>query len=130
MAKRILRVAYEGTFGVIHETAKRTIDIIKHKDGEYYYKFIKMNELQKNVAVKKKVDSCKVEEILTMLSTITVPAFPRHDMGCDGGFTEIEVGDYGGKSHFRWWSMPPEGWEALDDVARKIIADADFENFY
>ncbi len=41
-------------------------------------------------------------------------------MGCDGDFTELELGDYVGKSSFRWSSVPPVEWEALDEITRKI----------
>lgn len=128
MTERILRITYESTFGTPHDTAKKYIDIIKCKNGEYYYKFTKTNETLNRISVKKKIDISEVEVILKKLSKINVPAFPQHDMGCDGGFTEIEVGGYSGKSHFRWWSVPPEGWEELHDITKKLIANPDFEN--
>ena len=43
-------------------------------------------------------------------------------MGCDGGFTELEIGGYAGKSHFRWWSDTPKGWKDLDAIASTVIA--------
>ena len=58
---------------------------------------------------------------MSSLSTLQIPAFPEHIMGCDGGFTEIEIGGYVGKSCYRWWSCPPEGWEKLDEIVQKII---------
>ena len=50
-------------------------------------------------------------------------------MGCDGGYTELEIGGYSGKSHFRWWSCPPDGWEELNELTNKLIScatDTDF----
>ena len=123
MAERILRISFEGTYGFLHETAKRTIDIFKYTNGEYYYKFSRLNESLDKITTKRKMDANKINEIITMLSEIQIPAFPIHEMGCDGGFTEIEVGDYAGKSHFRWWSCPPIGWEKLDEITQRIIDD-------
>ncbi len=128
MTKRILRITYESTFGTPRETAKKYIDVIESKNGEYHYKFTSTNIEFNRISVKKKVDVSKVRVMLEKLAEINVPAFPQHQMGCDGGFTEIEVGGYSGKSLFRWWSCPPKGWEELDDITQKLIADADFEN--
>jgi len=50
---------------------------------------------------------------------LKIPAAPVFDMGCDGGFTEIEIGDYSGKAHYRWWSIPPRGWEELSKIAQE-----------
>ena len=40
---------------------------------------------------------------------------------------ELEIGGYGGKSHFRWWSAPPEGWEQLDAITGKLIDLSGYE---
>ncbi len=127
MAKRILRISYESTFGLPHEIAKKYIDILKYKNGEYYYKYITRNELLKKEIYKKRVEPSIVHEIIEALSDINIPAFPKHQMGSDGGFTEIEVGGYEGSSHFRWWSYPPDGWERLDEVVQKIISESNIK---
>ena len=121
MAERVLRISIEGTFGTPYETAKKTFEIIKHTHGEYYFKFTWKNELLQDETIEKRVGNDQVDEIISRLSAIKIPAFPNHQMGCDGGFTELEVGGYEGKSHFRWWSGPPQGWEELDEVGRIII---------
>ncbi|MBD1399441.1 hypothetical protein [Pelovirga terrestris] len=121
MAEIILRISTEGTFGTPYETAKKMFEVIKDNKGAYYFKFTKKNELLQNETIKKRVENDQIAEIMSRLSAIKIPAFPNHQMGCDGGFTELEVGGYEGKSHFRWWSGPPQGWEELDDVARLII---------
>ena len=121
MTERILSISTEGTFGTSYETAKKIFEVIKDNNGVYYFIFTRKSELLQNETIKKRVENHQVAEIMSRLSAIKIPAFPNHQMGCDGGFTELEVGGYEGKSHFRWWSGPPRGWEELDDVAQFII---------
>ena len=54
------------------------------------------------------------------LEHASIPAFPSPQMGADGGFIELEIGGYSGKAHYRWWSVPPQGWEILDQIAEEI----------
>ena len=54
------------------------------------------------------------------LEHASIPAFPAPRMGADGGFIELEIGGYSGKAHYRWWSLPPRGWEILDQIAGEI----------
>jgi hypothetical protein len=56
---------------------------------------------------------------------LSIPAFPIPIIGCDGGYTELEVGCYQRLSHFRWWSVPPDGWDVLDEIVGKIIKKID-----
>ena len=137
MVDRILRVSYEGTFGTWDETTKRTIDIVKFSNGEYYLKFSRLyfviengTEKKKRLTTKRKIEAVKVDKILKKLSKVQIPAFPEHHMGCDGGFTEIEMGGYAGKSSYRWWSGAPEGCEELDKVTQSIISDFGFEECF
>lgn len=119
MIERILRIKLEETFGLPHELAKKQLDIFKDKNGEYYSKYTRMDKNLKKISSKKKLVSNDIKKTIKLLSTIQIPAFPKHQMGCDGGFTEIEIGDYSGKSSFRWWSVPPVGWEALAEITKK-----------
>jgi len=121
MAERILRVKWEGTYGFIHEVAPKRIDFFIDKEGDYFAKYIRLNEYQERVATKILVDGDELDEVFDALSTISIPAFPDPNIGCDGGYTELEVGGYTGLSHFRWWSVPPDGWEVLNEIAQKLI---------
>ena len=122
MAERLLRIKLENCGpGFPHELLPRRIDIIKNSNGEYISKYTKTNEDNKRVTIKKKITSSDVDGIMKELSTIHIPVFPNHHMGCDGGFTELEVGGYSGKSHFRWWSGAPDDWEELDDIVERVI---------
>ena len=58
--------------------------------------------------------------IFKRLENAVIPAFPAPQMGADGGFTELEIGGYSGKAHYRWWSIPPQGWESLDKIAIEV----------
>ncbi len=122
MVERILRITLEATFGLPHEILKRRIDIIRNKNGEYFSKYTVINEDLKKETVMTRLIVSDVDKIIASLSKINVPAFPKHPMGFDGQYTELEIGDYSGKSHFRWWSVPPVGWEELDKITKKIIS--------
>lgn len=128
MTEIVLRITYEGTFGTLDDVRKRYIDVIKDKNGEYYYRFTKTKEKFNRISIKKRANIDEVDSIMKRLSKIHVPAFPKHVMGYDGGFTEMEVGGYRGKSRFRWWSSPPEGWEELDSIANEVISNANFQD--
>jgi hypothetical protein len=127
MAERILRISLEAAFGLPHELLKERIDIIKNKNGEYFSKHTFINKDLKKETVKTRLEISGIDKIIATLSTINVPAFPKHQMGCDGGFTELEIGDYSGRSLFRWWSDPPDGWEELDEITKKIISYCNIE---
>ena len=129
MAERLLRIKLENCGPAFpHELLPKRIDIIENSNGEYISKYTKTNEDNKRVTIKKKMTSSDVNGIMEELSTIHIPAFPNHHMGCDGGFTELEVGGYSGKSHYRWWSGAPDGWEVLDDIVERVIRCSGIED--
>ena len=127
MANRLLRIKFEGMMGMAHETAPRTIDIIKNKSDDVYCHYRYRDYFKKSHIIKNKLDPTTIYDFLSQLTSLTLPAFPEHHMGCDGGFTEIEIGDYSGKSHYRWWSAPPKGWKALDEITQAIIEYCDIK---
>lgn len=116
MARRVLRITHEATVGFAGET-KQQFDIIQYANGTYCSKYTHGFETTKTP-----LSDSEVKNIFALLSNVTIAAFPEHHMGDDGDFTEIEVGDYAGKSHYRWWSVPPKGWEELNKVTDKIIS--------
>ena len=128
MAETLLTVRFEATFGMRYELVPRRVDIIKAKNGKYYSRYTRRNESNEREVTKKGISAKEVEQIIADLSKIHIPAFPDHRMGCDGGYTELEVGGYSGKSHFRWWSVPQEGWEELDAIAQKVIECSGIED--
>ena len=60
-----------------------------------------------------------VNDILSSLARVKISPFPQPTMGCDGGFTILELGGYEGSASFRWWN-PPKEWKPLDRIANKI----------
>ena len=120
MADRILRITTEICFATWYEY-KKQIDIVKYQDGSYFSKLTMISIGNEKQTIKKQMMASEVETIMSSLSTLQIPAFPEHVMGCDGDFTEIEIGGYIGKSCYRWWSCPPEGWEKLDEIVQGII---------
>lgn len=121
MKNRILKITFESTNNFLGGAQDGFIELYKSEDNSYYATYAHRVMPGKEVAEKKRVSEQSVSKINDLLVSITLPAFPRHSMGCDGGFTEIEVGGYGGGSKFRWWSAPPEGWEELNEVTSSII---------
>jgi len=121
MADRLIRISRENSFGMPYQTAKRILDIMVNNNDEYYAKYSKMNQHGKRDILKKPVSKIILEELLQNITTITIPAFPIHHLGCDGGVTELEIGRHSGDSIYRWWSVPPKGWEVLDELVDKIV---------
>ncbi len=117
----LLTIKTEGTWGLKHETSPRTYDVIKDSKGNTYSRLRYKNYLDKNTALKKDLDIKVIDNFLSQLSQINIPAFPYHENGCDGGYTELKIGGYNGKSHYRWWSGAPKGWEKLDKITYKIL---------
>ncbi len=72
------------------------------------------------LSLKKDLRPKTVQSILDELDMLEIKAFPKQEMGCDGGFTELEIGGYDGKAVFRWWSATPEPWRPLEEIAGKI----------
>jgi len=52
------------------------------------------------------------------LKRIQIPAFPEHIIGCDGAHYELETLP---RFCYRWWSVPPKGWEPLHALAKKVL---------
>ena len=121
MVKNLLKIDFEGTMGEMRETAKRSLEIKQHDDGKIYCVYTHLNYELNKTHDKKYLNINIIKAFMETLSNITLPAFPEHLMGCDGGFTEITIGGYSGQSHYRWWSCPPIGWETLDKVTNEIM---------
>lgn len=121
MAQLILRVRTESCWWTAEELAPKRFDLIKYKNGDYVVKYFILNELHKRASGQQKVNPDKVEKLLNRISNIKISASPDYDIGCDGGYTELESIFFKKNFHYRWWSLPPKGWEVLDEVAKKII---------
>ena len=126
--ERIIRLTVESSWVRPDELSKYQIDILKYSDGRYSARYKKWDDNGKVVTFKNELPTRTVTDMLELLPTIQLPAFPQHMMGCDGGFTEIEVGGDCGKSHFRWWSVPPDGWEELAQLAAELIERSGFND--
>ncbi len=129
MADILIKVKRESCFGMPHELKPKIIDIERTADNIYFAKLTKYNSNNLKETYKNELKKSDVDSILKELQSITIPAFPNHFMGDDGGFTEIIVGGYAGKSSFRWWSGTPKGWECLDEITNKIVKLSGF-TFY
>lgn len=68
-----------------------------------------------------RVSSDWAVELLNDLKNANIPLLPKEIYGCDGEFFTMSIGsDFGGAT-YKWWSVPPEGWEVLPKIARRII---------
>lgn len=130
MPERIIRIKLEKCWGFAYDAIRR-IDILRYKNGDYYSLYTKTNCDGEKETIKHQIESSEIDSIFELLSTVQIQAFPNHDdLGCDGGYTELEVGGYGGRTSFRWWSVPPEGWDVLDLITDRIIRVCGFEYIY
>ena len=105
------------------------IRIVCSKEGRYTLLADKMpgtssqgdyKDQEPVLSLKKGLRPKTVQSILDKLDRIEVKAFPKQEMGDDGGFTELEIGGYDGKAVYRWWCAAPESWQPLEDLAWKI----------
>ena len=129
MPERLIRIKLEKCWGSPYD-AMRRIDILRYKNGDYYSLCIKTNCDGVKETIKHQIKSSEIDLIFELLSTVQIQAFPNYEMGCDGGFRELEVGGYEGRSSFRWWSVPPEGWDVLDMITDRIISVCGIEGIY
>jgi hypothetical protein len=105
------------------------IRIVSSKEGRYTLLADKMpgtsseggyEDQEPVLSLKKGLRAKTVQSILDELDRLEIKAFPKQEMGCDGGFTELEIGGYDGKAVYRWWSATPEPWRPLEEIAWKI----------
>lgn len=110
---RILRIKIENSMGYRYELVPKIIAITRKNDGEYWACSRYTDENFKRVIIKKKLVRKKVESLLSELRKLQIPASPQFITGCDGGFTELEIGNYDGKVLYRWWSEPRQDGKIL-----------------
>lgn len=56
------------------------------------------------------------------LAALRIPAIPNFVVGCDGEYKELVYDGIGGRTAYRWWSCPPDGWNGMDDLYEDIYA--------
>jgi len=126
----ILTVKSESTcdgFGLLK------VRIQQSPDGAFFIETIKkigyleseLGEAGMAIKTTRNLAAMVVDGILERLRSIEIHAAPDFKMGYDGGFTELEIGGYTGKAHYRWWSKPPVGWEPLKNIAQEILELSD-----
>ena len=111
------------------------VTIIQTKDGRYFAQRCKtVGEVESNlgkpgakIRTQTEVEASVVESLLVRLGRARIAPFPEFPAGCDGGFTELEAGGYGGKASYRWWSVPPESWRELVEIADEVWGLASLE---
>lgn len=119
--QRILKIRTELCFGEKHECMPQTYSLFKVEGDSYFIRHWKVNYNYKRRCTKHPLQTCDVEPILEQLFQIKLPIAPEPIHGCDGGYTEIHLGDHWAESKFRWWSVPPEGWERLDKLVQTLL---------
>jgi hypothetical protein len=68
------------------------------------------------------------KHILRRLGELKIPACPDFSSHSNEDFTELEIGGYWGRVHYRWSSNAPPGWAELDALVREIIHRAGVES--
>jgi hypothetical protein len=123
--ERVLKIRTEICFGTREECLPQTWSLFKTLEGGYFIRHWKTRD-GKRRSRKIPLEARRIEPILEKLMQLNVPIAPEPVLGCDGDFTELHLGeDYAGGAHFRWWSVPPEGWEELDALTQQILDMAD-----
>ena len=118
---KILKIRTEGGFGSRLDCAPQTYSLFKQESGRYFFRHWKLCEDEKRRSRKYDVREEDIEPLLKKLMQLHIPAFPEHELGCDGGYTELEIDSFRGKSAFRWWSVPPPGWEEMDEIVNNML---------
>ena len=121
LMQRILKIRTELCFGEKYECMPQTYSLFETEDGSYLMRHWKVNKDGKRRSTKHPLQSCDVDPILKQLFKLNLPIAPKPFQGCDGDYTEIHLGDHWAESKFRWWSVPPEGWEELDLLVTKLL---------
>jgi len=121
IVNRILKIRSEVCFRQGPEDEPETFSLFEDENGGYFIRHWMTRKDGKRRSTKYQLRTEDVDLILDEISNLNVPASPEHELGCDGGYTEIEIGDYGGKSLYRWWSIPPAGWEPLDALVERLL---------
>ena len=121
--ERVIRVITESSWGMPEECKPMRTDLMKYNEDQYYCEYSELDEAGSIISRKTDVDKNSVIRVLQRISKLNIPAVPSFEiMGCDGGFTELHIGDYSGAANYRWWSVPPKGWEGLDEVALEVLS--------
>ena len=124
--EQLFSIHFEGTFGLAH-MMHQYLRLMK-QDESYYCEYEHTGEDGIKVVERNAIEAEDAEKLIRGLRKIEVSAFPEHYMGCDGGFTELEVGGYGGKSVFRWWTNGPKEWQALDRFVKLAVKSSGFRD--
>lgn len=119
--ERVLKIRTEVCFGTQLECAPQTFSLFKTDQGTYFFRHWRLCSDGKRRSSKFAVNKKDIELLLNQLLRLQIPAIPSQELGCDGGFTELEWGDNRGRAHYRWWSVPPCGWEQLDFIAQQML---------
>jgi len=99
----------------------RQFKIVRYKSGRIFSKYIKPDGVGGKVPIKVDLKQDDLDQFLEELVGMGIPAFPKHKSGCDGSYTELKMGGYTGMSSYRWWSVPPQGWEVLEGFVNKVL---------
>ena len=99
----------------------QTFSLFKTEDDGYLMRHWKVNKDGKRRSTKHDLQASDVDPILKQLFSLKLPIAPEPIKGCDGDYTEIHLGDHWAESKFRWWSVPPEGWEELDTFVSELL---------
>ena len=69
-----------------------------------------------------RVSRAWVKALKLRLAALRIPAIPNFVVGCDGEYKELVYDGIGGRTAYRWWSCPPDGWDGMDNLFRDVYA--------
>ncbi len=117
----ILKLKFESSF--THDP-KETYRIIRTEDDLYFGQYTKKpalyDEDSKTIKAENEIAEQSVSALLREIENTLVPVYSEPGPVIDGAYYELEIGDYSGKSRFRWCSrqLPSSPWLPLDQIAQ------------
>jgi len=117
-----LKITTENCFYGMHPelVMKTTYAFIQEKD-KWHVKITVFRYDEKATSKRITIDKSIYDEFISSLSKIRINIPIDFEIGCDGGFKQIEFGDYSGGIKLRWWSVAPKGWERINSITCDLI---------
>lgn len=115
----------------LYEDMVVRIDWFREDDHQKYMNYIKESKLlnEDNPTIKYRVHAIEKsysELLMKEISNISVQLnTKRENYGWGGIDYEMEIGDKFANIKFKWWSKAPKQWNAVEDMAKRLIVEFD-----
>ena len=117
----LLKIKLQCLYGPPKAIIPKIIVISRLENGEIWGECSYGDENARKAKKKIKLNRERAGLLLEKLERLRIPAAPDLVSGCDGGYTEVEIGDEYSKAVYRWWDEAPRGWEELERIADRFV---------